>query len=569
MTGGTAGPRGPVREAEAGHGGRGGRFSPAAYSAQLRLMMPETGEPGAAAEPQQPAEGEFAQLAEDIRSYLASPRGRTDEERKRHNERLNRAVLGYARDRAEVLAVIADRLLRRRIHAVAGYHHPYGSLAEALFAEVIGLNILELILADKEGLEEIQVVGTSIFEVRDGRASPSVHSFATVRDVERIQQNLVLFNNDRINPRKRWAEVMLSDGSRVTMTGFGFTSEPTLTIRFYTVTHPELEALARPDLGTMSGGMLRLLRAVLAARFNIVVIGPTNSGKTHLLKALIAELPREERIVTIEGRFEMMLRRELPGCNAVEYEADEDDPQHRSAQAFKLALRQSPQRIVHAEIRDEDANIYVRACTRGHTGSMTTVHANELEDVPDAIADMCMLDGRAMNPERLARRIAAYVTQVGIEMRFVNGRRRVVRIGELQWTGGETAVREWVRYDASGGGWVYPEMPSPRALGKLRHADPELALWEESVEAGRATGAVRRATDRTAAEPEEAAMTPPAADCTAELADAAMASPAAHSTAEPVVAAMGSPAAHYWVEPASDAMASSSAHAAVRPGASC
>lgn len=64
---------------------------------------------------------------------------------------------------------------------------------------------------------------------------------------------------------------------------------------------------------------------------------------------------------------------------------------------------------------------------------MTTVHANTLEDLPEAITDMCMLDGRAMNPERLMKRITEYVTQVGIEMRLISGRRRIVRIGSLYW----------------------------------------------------------------------------------------------------------------------------------------
>jgi pilus assembly protein CpaF len=375
------------------------RFSPAAYSAEIRLAIPE----GQDDEWQQQNSdtADFERLSEDIRNYLAAPRGRNEEERRRHNERLNRAVLGFPKERTEVLAVITDRLIRRRIHGLPGHLHPFHNLAEALFAEVVGLNVLELILRNKEGLEEIQVAGTSIFEVRGGRAAPSIHRFSSLRDVERIQQNLVLFNNDRINPRKRWAEVMLSDGSRVTMTGFGFTAEPTLTIRFYTVTHFQLADLCRPEYGTMSEAVRELLGRVLRARFNLVVIGPTNAGKTHLIKALIAELPLEERIVTIESRFEMMLRRIFPDRNIIEYETDEEDPLHGSAQAFKLALRQSPQRIVHAEIRDEDANIYVRACTRGHTGSMTTVHANELEDVPEAVTDMCMLDGRAMNPDRL------------------------------------------------------------------------------------------------------------------------------------------------------------------------
>ena len=97
--------------------------------------------------------------------------------------------------------------------------------------------------------------------------------------MERIQQNLVLYNNDRINPRKRWAEVMLRDGTRVTMTGFGFTAQPTLTLRFYTVRRFHLHALSEPEYGTLSDPMREMLIGVLQARFNIVVIGPTNSGR--------------------------------------------------------------------------------------------------------------------------------------------------------------------------------------------------------------------------------------------------------------------------------------------------
>ncbi|PZD95682.1 CpaF family protein [Paenibacillus sambharensis] len=434
------------------------RFSPADYAARLRLAMPEN--EGAEIWRQDAAESrnqDLQRLAEEIRNYLAAPRGMTEEERKGYGERLNRAVLGFPRERAEILAVITDRLIRQRIHRLPGGHHPYRSLADALFAEVVGLNVLELVLANKEGLEEIQVVGTRIYEVRGGEAVMSEHRFASVKEVERIQQNLVLYNNDRITPRKRWAEVSLSDGSRVTLTGFGFTAEPTLTIRFYTVRHYDLDTLCAEEYGTMDKQVKELLLAVLHVRRNLVVIGATNSGKTHLLKALLAELPDEERIITIEGRHEMMLGRDFPAMNVIEYEVDEEDPLHRSMQAFKLALRQSPRRIVHAEIRDEDANIYVRACTRGHSGSMTTVHANELEDVPEAITDMCMLDGRAMNAERLARRITRYVTQVGIEMRIIGGKRRVARIGAYEWREGSTHVRNLAVYDEQRNGWMMDE----------------------------------------------------------------------------------------------------------------
>ncbi|MDQ6422832.1 ATPase, T2SS/T4P/T4SS family [Paenibacillus sp. LHD-117] len=449
------------------------KFSPAEFAArtQGRSLERQTAEEEIGNEIDVfSSEEELEKLADDIRSYLSAPRGLTEEERRGYSETLNRAVLGFPQEREQVLAIIEERLIRLRVHHAEGWRHPYATLAEALFAEVVGLNILELVLANREGLEEIQVVGTRIYEVRGGFASLSPYSFAELKDVERIQQNLVLFNNDRITPRKRWAEVMLRDGSRVTMTGFGFTSSPTLTIRFYTMRTFSLSALAEWPFRTLDARMAALLRAILAARFNIVVIGATNSGKTNLIKALIAELPNEERIITIEGRFEMMLGRDFPHKNIVEYESSEEDGAHSSEQAFKLALRQSPQRIVHAEIRDEDANIYVRACTRGHSGSMTTVHANKLEDVPEAITDMCMLDGRAMNAERLAKRITEYVTEVGIEMKVTGGRRVIARIGELSWNGDEAEVRDWATYNESSDVWRFDHAPSEKKAGRLAAA---------------------------------------------------------------------------------------------------
>ncbi|CAM4182108.1 CpaF/VirB11 family protein [Paenibacillus alkaliterrae] len=443
------------------------RFSPSEFASQMKSEQVKREGDEAAPYLAEAAGGRFARLTDDIRTYLSAPHGLSEDERRQYGETLNRAVLGYTQEREQVLAVITDRLIRLRIHGAANVEHPYQTLAEALFAEVIGLNVLELVLADKEGLEEIQVVGEQIFLVKDGVTVLSDYRFENVREVERIQQNLVLYNNDRINPRKRWAEVMLRDGSRVTMTGFGFTASPTLTIRFYTVRSFSLDTLGSPAYRTISARVQSLLRAILAARFNIVIIGPTNSGKTNLMKALIAELPDEERIITIESRFEMMLGRDFPTKNVVEYETEEDDPQHRSDQAFKLALRQSPQRIIHAEIRDVDANIYVRACTRGHSGSMTTVHANRLEDVPEAITDMCMLDGRGMNAERLTKRITQYVTEVGIEMSYLNGRRVVSRIGELLWQEGQTFVMDWAVFDAQLDEWSFPSQPSPKTSVRM------------------------------------------------------------------------------------------------------
>lgn len=427
----------------------------------------------------------FRELMDEIRKELAAPRGKTEEERRIYTDTLNRAVIGYEPARRAIMGMIVDILAKKRIHRPPPPSTRYTTLSEAAFAEIIGWNVLDTVLRQKNGLEEIQVIGEQVFEVRQGVPASSSVRLHSVKDLERLQQNLVLFNGDSLHARKKWAEVTLLDGARVTMTGMGFTSSPTLTIRFYSPVLFDLEQLSRPEAGTLSVYMAEVLRLLVQASFNLIITGSTNSGKTTLIKALIREMPDHERVVTIESRYELRIKRDFPQKNCVEYEIDEEDSRHDGAQAFKLALRQSPKRIIHAEIRDQDAALYVRACTRGHEGSMTTVHASALEDAPDAIADMCLMENRGMEPTRLVRRIAQYVTQIGIEMAIINGKRRITRIGEFEFAEGAVSVRDWIRYDAAAGNWQYPLQISPQAKSKILLADPKgLARLERFLEKG-------------------------------------------------------------------------------------
>lgn len=466
----------------------GEKFSVITFVDQYRSTTSRTGDkglPSLSAEEEHPAW--FVELVDEIRGELTLPRGRSEEERQAYTDTLNRAVIGYEAERRYLHALVQDLLAKRRIHRPQPGGMRFANLAEAVFAEIVGWNVLEALLQNRGSLEEIQVVGERIFEVRGGKAAVSPYKFRSLKEVERLQQNLVLFNSDTLNLRKRWAEVMLLDGSRVTITGYGFTSVPTLTIRFYSSSVFELEALAGLHYGTLSPKLARILQILLRSRYNLLVTGPTNSGKTSLIKALIRELPDEERLVTIESRCELMIKRDFPLKNVIEYEIDEEDAKHDGAQAFKLALRQSPKRIIHAEIRDDDANIYVRACTRGHEGSVTTVHVSALEDAPEAITDMCMMDGRGMDPSRLIRRITEFVTQIGLEMSIVEGQRKLVRLGEFEFRDGRVTVRDWVRYDYAKGGWKYPLSLSDRARERLAIHDPEgfdeMKAWLEGKEA--------------------------------------------------------------------------------------
>lgn len=59
--------------------------------------------------------------------------------------------------------------------------------------------------------------------------------------------------------------------------------------------------------GTLSGEMREFLTLAVKSGYNIFVSGGTGSGKTTLLNALSEEIPKEERVVTIEDSAELQM----------------------------------------------------------------------------------------------------------------------------------------------------------------------------------------------------------------------------------------------------------------------
>src|SRR3984957_10548453 len=82
-------------------------------------------------------------------------------------------------------------------------------------------------------------------------------------------------------------------------------SRPAVSIRRHRYVDLSLGDLER--LGTVDEFLHSFLAAVVRSRKNIVVGGAMNAGKTTLIRALAAEIPARERIVTIEQAFELGL----------------------------------------------------------------------------------------------------------------------------------------------------------------------------------------------------------------------------------------------------------------------
>ena len=121
------------------------------------------------------------------------------------------------------------------------------------------------------------------------------------------------------------------------------------------------------------------MRLAVRSRKNIVVSGPTGSGKTTWTKALIREIPSEERLVTIEDAKELVLDRH-PNHVCLFYSKDDQGMARVSPkQLLESCLRMKPDRILLAELRAEEAFDYLRNVNSGHPGSITSVHATSAE----------------------------------------------------------------------------------------------------------------------------------------------------------------------------------------------
>jgi type IV secretion system protein VirB11 len=121
------------------------------------------------------------------------------------------------------------------------------------------------------------------------------------------------------------------------------------------------------------------MRLAVRSRKNILVSGPTGSGKTTWTKALIREIPCDERLVTIEDAKELVLDRHPNHVRLFYSKDDQGVARVTPKQLLESCLRMKPDRILLAELRAEEAFDYLRNVNSGHPGSITSVHATSAQ----------------------------------------------------------------------------------------------------------------------------------------------------------------------------------------------
>ena len=151
----------------------------------------------------------------------------------------------------------------------------------------------------------------------------------------------------------------------------------TLVLRVVNAETPELGALRMPAS----------IRNILAYRDGLVLVtGPTGSGKSTTLAALINEInkTRSEHIITIEDPIEYLHAPKK--CVVDQREVGTDSVSY--ACALRAALREDPDVILVGEMRDlESVSIAITAAETGHL-VLSTLHTSGAAKTVDRLIDV-------------------------------------------------------------------------------------------------------------------------------------------------------------------------------------
>jgi len=205
-------------------------------------------------------------------------------------------------------------------------------------------------------------------------------------------QNIARSLGDDISEEKPILDSRLPDGSRIAAvlppcSVHGIT----LTIRKFNTRSFTIADLVR--IGTITEEMAAYLKAAIVGRKNILISGGTGTGKTTLLNILADFIPDEDRLLVIEDTAEIHIRKP----NLVRFEARRQQgtkiPAVSIRDLLKASLRHRPERTILGEIRGEEAFDLLQALNTGHSGSLSTIHANSASQALSRLASCVLQSG--------------------------------------------------------------------------------------------------------------------------------------------------------------------------------
>ncbi|MFT8889246.1 MAG: type IV pilus twitching motility protein PilT [Ethanoligenens sp.] len=192
---------------------------------------------------------------------------------------------------------------------------------------------------------------------------------------------------------------------------------------------PSIDGLGLPSI---------LKELVLRPRGLILVTGPTGSGKSTSLAALVDYINSNRRchVLTIEDPIEYLHKHH----NSIINQREIGDDAPNFSMALRAALREDPDVILVGEMRDlETISTALSAAETGHL-VLSTLHTNSAPQTVDRIIDMFPANQQQQIQVQLAASLQAVMTQQLLINKMHNG--RVVALGLMLVS---DAIRNMIR----------------------------------------------------------------------------------------------------------------------------
>jgi pilus assembly protein CpaF len=301
---------------------------------------------------------------------------------------------------------------------------------DTALAELVGFGPLEILLADG-GISEIMVNGSQLtFIERAGEIFETDVKFENDDHVMRIINRILHPIGRRVDYDTPTADARLPDGSRVNVVIPPVAVDgPTLTIRKFLQTKMQMEDLIA--LGTLTPYMAKFLEACVVARLNILIAGNTSSGKSTMLNLLSTYIPNHERIVTIEDAVELQLHQRHVVRLETKLPNVEGSGEVTIRDLVRNALRMRPDRLVVGEVRGAETLDMLQAMNTGHSGSLTTLHANSPRDATTRMETMALMSGIDIPLSAVRKQIASAINVIVHMTRLPDGSRKATNITEV------------------------------------------------------------------------------------------------------------------------------------------
>lgn len=279
--------------------------------------------------------------------------------------------------------------------AVRGMSGP--QLVDALYTEMAEYSFLTKYIFG-EGIEEIDINSWRDIEVQysGGQCAKLSEHFDSPEHCINVLRRMLQVSGTVLDDQSPVVVGTLAENIRIAVMKHPVVDASVGAAASIRIVNPH--NLAKQDFidgGTATGEMLDFLAECIRYGISVCVAGATSSGKTTIAGWLLATIPSNKRIFTIEnGSRELSLVREKDGrvVNSVVHTLtrNSENEAYRIDQIdlVDISLRFNPDIIVVGEMRGAEANAAQEVARTG-VSVVTTIHSNSCESTYRRMVSLC------------------------------------------------------------------------------------------------------------------------------------------------------------------------------------